>query len=336
MPTVPTVKWCRNASDEAHMDELGFKYKFVENYPFSSINAEASLHNNARFGEAIDDERVLEYAGFMELGSVFPAIVIFLPKGMIIGGNHRFKAAEFIGATCADAYLVLSGEECKIREFIYLNNRHGLENKDRDEAKIQEVLSMHKLCKPMTLMDACTKVFGRRDMYKQCTARFHRAHVVEALRMNGISQHRIDEMLKSRPSILDALYTLYPSKTGGLGNVKLLVSTFRAADDLRLSTASAEGLICKVKEKKNEKEQQQVVRAFVDAYEEEVKEKPTPNQTLLRSGTSRMHTLLCSGAGFKSFDDFPITDLEERKELIAQFKDITRAFKLLEATNKEK
>lgn len=92
------------------------------------IDWDTSALNCARLWNPINEEKVSDYRSAMEVGDVFPRIVVEAgPRGFVIlGGNQRSSAFRRIGESELEAYVVKpllnSQREICIRS---LNSRHG-------------------------------------------------------------------------------------------------------------------------------------------------------------------------------------------------------------------
>lgn len=105
----------RDPRIEAALDDLGIPWTFDPALPLDQINVTASLANQARVGEPLDDETVDRYAVAMADGAVFPAVIARRTspraKLVLLGGNHRRAAAEQAGRAAHAAYIVECSDE---------------------------------------------------------------------------------------------------------------------------------------------------------------------------------------------------------------------------------
>lgn len=112
---------------EAWLNELEISFEYVDELDRGKVDERASLRNQARL-IAVDDEVVERYVEFMRRGDVFPPVLVRQRLSgalVILGGNHRYKAA---GATKTplSAYVVDCSDETALRLSYEDNSRHGL------------------------------------------------------------------------------------------------------------------------------------------------------------------------------------------------------------------
>lgn len=328
------MEWTRNPDLERRLGELGMKWEYKRGVMLTSLKVEESKHNNARFSTPIDEEKCLEYAGAMESGAIFPAIVV-KADGMILAGNNRVHAAQFVGEKSVDAYVVTEATAAAIEEFVRTDNiTHGMDL--TEEQKIRQIVHLHrKEGKP--LQQLCNRFFGRRDMYARLLAAVHAASVREQLENCGVDPNKLEEVAQDTPSILADLYTLCPGDKAGIRNVKLLREAFHIIVGCGLNSAQVNEMIRAVKVANDEKEQ----LATLDEYErthKKVKAKATPASTKFRMHMSGLYNVLTTGKGgnqFRSFSEFPITDEAEAKKLSGMMAEMINIFRDLKASMKK-
>lgn len=100
-------KWVKEPKVEHHLRSLSIKFDtaIIE---LVSIDRSLSADHQTRLGKKIDEPLVLQYAAAMETGSAFPMPILNkLKKGYFIwSGNHRVGAADLLGDTHLEAYVV--------------------------------------------------------------------------------------------------------------------------------------------------------------------------------------------------------------------------------------
>lgn len=106
------------------------KFDYEENIALGAIDEEASLRNQARVFEALDDEQIVLYAQAMTEGDEFPPIVVIkrprTPKYIIIDGNHRMQAAKLADKKGLSAYVVKDASPAQVMVLTYdANTKHG-------------------------------------------------------------------------------------------------------------------------------------------------------------------------------------------------------------------
>lgn len=112
---------------EAWLTELEIAWQYVDELDLGNVDTKASLRNQARL-EAINDETLERYTEDMRRGDVFPPILVRArPNGtyVVLGGNHRYKAAVAAKAALS-AYIVECSDETALRLSYEDNRRHGL------------------------------------------------------------------------------------------------------------------------------------------------------------------------------------------------------------------
>lgn len=94
------------------------------------IDYRRSLKNQARI-QPLDESLVAVYAEAMQDGAKFPPIVLADDgKGagmLVVDGNHRLAAAQLVGKTEVDAYVISNGTPRQITVMTFdANTKHGL------------------------------------------------------------------------------------------------------------------------------------------------------------------------------------------------------------------
>lgn len=110
------------------LNAYGFEYT-RETVDLAKINRKQSRLNQARIDAPINEDQVLLYAEGMEHGDVFPPIVIHKvgAEYVVMDGNHRVAAADLVGSTTIDSYVVKNASPAQLTSYIYeANSKHGL------------------------------------------------------------------------------------------------------------------------------------------------------------------------------------------------------------------
>lgn len=145
-------KWANDPIAESKIkffDNLDWKTKVV---PMKEIDKSLSMQLNARIGDRTNAEALDAYYRSMNLGDVFPRIVLFssTPSGVnskgfvIAGGIHRFLTAEKLKDKEIEAY-VISGDDLRVWDLLplSLNRDHGLQATQK-EAMIKAKVAVTK------------------------------------------------------------------------------------------------------------------------------------------------------------------------------------------------
>jgi hypothetical protein len=116
---------------EAWLDDRRVHWTFVPELAVDSIDAAASLANQARL-EPLNEEVVDRYAADMERGDRFPPIIVnrvVTRRGerlVLVGGNHRLAGAGRAKRSTLAAYVVEAEPDMVVRLTFEDNRRHGL------------------------------------------------------------------------------------------------------------------------------------------------------------------------------------------------------------------
>lgn len=136
------AQWTEDPRTEEKLRNLGVSFQ-CRKIPLAELKIKESRTNNARLGQATDDDVVERYALAMESGKKFPAIVC-TASGFILDGNHRTAAAELTDADFALAYVVLNADKTT-RDIIVrtFNAEHGvpLSKTERIQQAVQLVVT---------------------------------------------------------------------------------------------------------------------------------------------------------------------------------------------------
>lgn len=148
-----TGGWIRDLPSEQLIRRLGAQWEYLARVPIGMINQTASLQNQARIGESVNQQTAQEYAAAMRNGADFPALVAFLlPDGtyVLAGGNHRLAAALAAERPTVDLY-VLQVRDQGLRRLITmtLNMTNSVRPK-REDSLIQAVTWMNTYGKSAT------------------------------------------------------------------------------------------------------------------------------------------------------------------------------------------
>lgn len=99
----------RDNRAETWLNQMGVQWSYAESIPLASINEGASRNNQGRLSDRLHPDVVSLYAESMKNGAQFPAILVAETKAqgrVIVSGNHRVAAAQEIGRSDFDAYLI--------------------------------------------------------------------------------------------------------------------------------------------------------------------------------------------------------------------------------------
>lgn len=116
----------RDARIEKLLGEAGVEYEFVIRFNLALIDRAKSRRNQARVGEALNEDQVLVYATAMERGDHFPPIIVAVwrgkPMAVSAGGNHRVGALDLLGVKSHPAYVVNDPTPAQFLRIAYLDN----------------------------------------------------------------------------------------------------------------------------------------------------------------------------------------------------------------------
>lgn len=101
----------RNDLYDSALERQGLTYEYYDNLPLSDIDEVASMSNQVRLEEPINQELVDQYAESITELCQFPPLVVHRSpirknKYIIDDGNHRFKAMKKVGKTHVDVYIL--------------------------------------------------------------------------------------------------------------------------------------------------------------------------------------------------------------------------------------
>lgn len=142
-------QWCDDINAEFLIKEVAGLTWQIETIKLNDIDWKASAYNCARLSEALNEERIDEYAMCMRRGDVFPRIVVERGEEgyVILGGNQRCAALKRIedDPRHVEAYvvnpLVSATRELLLRS---LNSRHGWGDTKQDRIEHAVYLVMEK------------------------------------------------------------------------------------------------------------------------------------------------------------------------------------------------
>lgn len=103
---------------------------YEEHVPLGAIDEAASLRNQARVFEALDEEQVVLYGQAMAEGAEFPPIVLMkrprVATYIIIDGNHRTQASKLADRPTISAYIAKDLTPAQVMTMTYdANTKHG-------------------------------------------------------------------------------------------------------------------------------------------------------------------------------------------------------------------
>lgn len=115
---------------EAMLTEHHVTFTFDPAFPLARIDVTRSLQNQARVGDALDDDTVETYVASYKRGDTFPPLIANKPtpgsrKRVLVGGNHRIAAAIRAGRTIHGCYLIEAEPETALLLSYIDNSRHG-------------------------------------------------------------------------------------------------------------------------------------------------------------------------------------------------------------------
>ena len=347
------ANWKQDPEIERRLEELGMKWEFKRNVHMSRIDREQSRENNARFGEAINQDACLEYAGFMEDGAIFPAPVIIpaelydkgLKKGsyIVLAGNNRLVAVEIIDGTSIDAYIVTEATNDSIEMFVRSDNMDGKWTLSDDE-KMQNIIDLHEK-QGYKLIDLCRKFFGKRAdaVYRRALVILRERSVRKELLAAGFDTKHLDKR-DDRESVYDELHKL-ASISSKMGNVKVLRSAALATHDGKLALGQVKNMVKEVKRKKTEKDQLEVITAVNKENSKRIPKatRGTGPGVLAKSFSTTcrqvtaLHTSLTKGNHgnvYTDFSQFGDPDEEKINKFLVKLLDIQAVFKNLKKGHK--
>ena len=134
-----TIHWAADTAAESRVKRLGGNMTVVKAIPLKEIDIHGSRANNARLDTAFNSELAVEYAISMEAGDRFPYPILRRTdktrfKYAVLSGNHRVGAVETLGAETIDAYLLESTDEQVIELVCRSANRWTGDRQSKDEA----------------------------------------------------------------------------------------------------------------------------------------------------------------------------------------------------------
>jgi hypothetical protein len=308
--------WDKDSSAEQLLDQLKIMWEFKKNIPISSLQIQASLKNNARFGKAIDDAQCLLYVHKMRQGVRFPALVI-TNNNMILGGNNRVHAAIQAGRTVIDAYVVINPTDQQKDQFIRLdNNRHG-KNLCEDQKIVTCVELFRKYHIPMKQLN--DQFFGGSTETYQQIVRYNAAEdVKEKLQSKGVDTKGLST------GTLAALYTVND-------NINILKEAGSVAAEYHLNTAQVEDLTKDIRSELTERDRLNLIKEFKKHLHDASQGKKNKPETNFRRELSRFKRIIVTGNDGGAFPciDKMTDDNEARKELKSDVNEIINALKML-------
>lgn len=125
------VEASRDLALERKLAERGLQYEFRPGLPLTEVNVEASLKNQVRLREPLNQDTIDRYRVALGRGVVFPAVILSRSKtlrGLVAyDGNHRIAASKSNGRKTIDAYIVNNAsEQAMLQLATEANLEHGL------------------------------------------------------------------------------------------------------------------------------------------------------------------------------------------------------------------
>lgn len=198
-------QWMPDRRVEKELEDLGAKWD-LRIIKLSFLKIDESKRNNARLGQALDDETVERYATAMSDGKAFPAIVCS-PSGFIFDGNHRVDSAGLNDASEIMAYVVLNANK-KMSEVIIrtFNASHGKPLSSHE--RIQHAVHLHSECR-MSMSDAAKALNVKYDDVRDAVSVQKIRGLLDAAGEDGAALPRSHILLlkkfESQPKVLTAL-----------------------------------------------------------------------------------------------------------------------------------
>ena len=101
----------RAGNYEQALTKQGVDFDYLERLDLEAIDTDASLKNQARLLNPLEQELIDQYTSWYKEGSDGPALVVYEKKGrkrtwIIIDGNQRVTSAKKAGKKTLDAYVV--------------------------------------------------------------------------------------------------------------------------------------------------------------------------------------------------------------------------------------
>lgn len=158
------MQWLKNPTVENFLDQHGIPYHYEAALPFSSINLEKGLRNNARLSGPIDQDTAIRYGIRMDEGFPFlSGVVVRNGKGYLpIDYNHRlqgFKLSRHANKDATVGAYVLDTDDAILIETATrsLNSTNGLQQSKTES--VEQALALLDKFPAMTQAQAA-KVFG--------------------------------------------------------------------------------------------------------------------------------------------------------------------------------
>ena len=167
------MKWTKDPRAESGLKRLGIEWE-VGRVALANINRELSMERQARIGKKLNDDWVVEYATAMQNGAEFPMPILQVfgsgkkAAHFIWSGNHRVGAADLIGETEVDAYLV-KVNDLRLMDILprVVNTWEGnRESRDAVLEHARHIIEKHNLAVPDV-----ARMFGLKEEWLSITLR---------------------------------------------------------------------------------------------------------------------------------------------------------------------
>lgn len=119
------MAWHVDKGLEHELTRLGMEFEYKPQLKIETVNISKSLHNNARVGDAIDQDAVDKYARSLKNGQSLPAVIIY--NNIVVCGNHRLTAAHRNNLKTIAAYVITKATDKQLDLIKWTDNlKHGL------------------------------------------------------------------------------------------------------------------------------------------------------------------------------------------------------------------
>jgi hypothetical protein len=142
----------RDPKTEAFLNRGQWQWRYEPDVTFDQIDITYSTDNPARLNRKIDDDRVLQYAGEMQDGVQFPAIVLLSPsdRGIVAfdvaTGMHRLNAADLAQTKLPkkiDGYVITEAD--RYRRETLTRRLNTIEGRGADSTEqIMHIIYLHE------------------------------------------------------------------------------------------------------------------------------------------------------------------------------------------------
>lgn len=297
------MAWFRDEGVEQLLKSIGVSFEFRQNIPISKLKIKESLATNARFGNALDEDRIEMYSFSMQAGNKFPAPVLDKDY-LILAGNQRTNAAKKAGRQTVDAYVIVKADASQIDDFIRRDNtRHG--KSLTEEEKIQTCVELYR--KHQIPVKRLNDLYfgGNHKTYER---------ILVANRAKQVEELLLGKNIVASKLSTSALAAMHPLNE----NINVLRETAMMTLDYDLSSAQVEDIAKLIREKKTEAERLAVVATARQELDQKTKRGVTAQPDVqLRKQMVAFRKFMVSGNAGKQFPSIELisSDKELQKEV---------------------